>query len=243
MSSEIHFIDLFAGIGGMRLGLENACKSFNIKSRCVFTSEIKPHAIETYKDNFNESNIYGNISQISTSDIPDFDILLAGFPCQPFSTAGTKNNPISFDVFPSNNLFLKDILQSNQPTLDTPFVKKILSLYSINELHGKAIKDKRGGDNNIHSWDLEIKGEVSQEQKDLLNKLLKERRKKIWAAKKGIVWMDGMPLTLEEILTFFSPNNLFQCYDVQEMLDDLVAKGYLKFEHPKDLVEIVNEYY
>ena len=323
MSSEIHFIDLFAGIGGMRLGLENACKSFNIKSRCVFTSEIKPHAIETYKDNFNESNIYGNISQISTSDIPDFDILLAGFPCQPFSTAGTrqgfldtrgtlffeiekilqtkqpfgfllenvdnlvkhdqgrtfktiiykleqlnyqvawkvlnakdfsipqdrkriyiagtKNNPISFDVFPSNNLFLKDILQSNQPTLDTPFVKKILSLYSINELHGKAIKDKRGGDNNIHSWDLEIKGEVSQEQKDLLNKLLKERRKKIWAAKKGIVWMDGMPLTLEEILTFFSPNNLFQCYDVQEMLDDLVAKGYLKFEHPKDLVEIVNK--
>ncbi|MDJ0534440.1 MAG: DNA (cytosine-5-)-methyltransferase [Xenococcaceae cyanobacterium MO_207.B15] len=323
MSIEIRFIDLFAGIGGMRLGLENACQKFNIKPNCVLTSEIKPHAIETYQYNFKESNIYGDLSQISSSEIPDFDILLAGFPCQPFSTAGTrqgfldtrgtlffeierileekkpfgfllenvdnlvkhdrgrtfktiiykleqldykvtwkvlnakdfripqdrkriyiagtKNNSISLEVFPSNNLLLKDILQSNQPTLDTPFVKKILSLYSVNELHGKAIKDKRGGDNNIHSWDLEIKGEVSQQQKELLNKLLKERRKKIWAAKKGIVWMDGMPLTIEEILTFFSPNNLFKSYDVREMLDDLVRKGYLKFEYPKDLVETVNK--
>ncbi len=87
---EIKFIDLFAGIGGMRLGLENAIHRFNFQSNCVFTSEIKQHAIKVYQDNFRENYIHGDISQISSLQIPDFDILLAGFPCQPFSTAGTR---------------------------------------------------------------------------------------------------------------------------------------------------------
>ncbi|MFM5898219.1 MAG: DNA (cytosine-5-)-methyltransferase, partial [Dolichospermum sp.] len=90
MSTTIKFIDLFAGIGGMRLGLEQSCKSLGINSKCVFTSEIKDTAIKIYKENFFEDKIWGDITKISSQCIPDFDILLAGFPCQPFSSAGTR---------------------------------------------------------------------------------------------------------------------------------------------------------
>ena len=86
----IRYIDLFAGIGGIRLGLEQALKELNVQGECVMTSEIKPSAIETYKENFNNAEIVGDITQIPSSSIPDFDILLAGFPCQPFSAAGKQ---------------------------------------------------------------------------------------------------------------------------------------------------------
>ncbi|MBD2364144.1 DNA (cytosine-5-)-methyltransferase [Anabaena minutissima FACHB-250] len=90
MSTTIKFIDLFAGIGGMRLGLEQACKTLGIQSECVFTSEIKPTAVKVYHENFSGNNLWGDITEIYSHQIPDFDILLAGFPCQPFSSAGTK---------------------------------------------------------------------------------------------------------------------------------------------------------
>lgn len=83
----IKIIDLFAGIGGIRKGFELA---FGGNVECVFTSEIDKHAIETYKANYGDENIHGDITQIDPSNIPDHDILLAGFPCQPFSQAGLK---------------------------------------------------------------------------------------------------------------------------------------------------------
>lgn len=80
---KITFIDLFAGLGGFRIGFEkNGCK-------CVFSSEIDKHAIESYKNNFGEIPS-GDITKIFSKDIPDFDILCAGFPCQPFSIAGYR---------------------------------------------------------------------------------------------------------------------------------------------------------
>jgi DNA (cytosine-5)-methyltransferase 1 len=79
-------IDLFAGIGGIRLGIEQVFSD----AKCVFTSEIDKYAIETYKANFGLEHIHGDITQIPISEIPDHDILLAGFPCQPFSQAGLK---------------------------------------------------------------------------------------------------------------------------------------------------------
>ena len=79
----VKFIDLFAGIGGIRLGFQNAFKD----SVCVFASEIDKFAIKTYEANYNHTPS-GDITKINTDDIPDFDVLLAGFPCQPFSQAG-----------------------------------------------------------------------------------------------------------------------------------------------------------
>lgn len=83
----VRIIDLFAGIGGIRLGFEQAGGK-NIK--CVFSSEWNKYAVQTYKANFGEEAVAGDITDISAKDIPDHDILLAGFPCQPFSQAGLK---------------------------------------------------------------------------------------------------------------------------------------------------------
>ncbi len=136
---------------------------------------------------------------------------------------------------------LKDILEKGKPTMDTNFTRKLLSIFTLEELYGKSIKDKRGGENNIHSWDIGIKGECSEAQIKLLNRLFKERRKKQWAAEIGIDWMDGMPLTLSQIQSFHPVNNLFEQVNLEEMLDDLAQKGYIKFEHPKKLVTEATE--
>lgn len=82
----VKIVDLFAGIGGIRLGVEQAFGSID----CVFTSEIDKYAVTTYKANFKDSHIFGDIKQIDKNDVPDHDVLLAGFPCQPFSQAGLK---------------------------------------------------------------------------------------------------------------------------------------------------------
>ncbi|MGL4942472.1 MAG: DNA (cytosine-5-)-methyltransferase [Thermoguttaceae bacterium] len=78
-----HFIDLFAGIGGMRIAFEN------VGGNCVFSSEWDKSACETYRANFGDTP-HGDITKIPTSDIPSHDILLAGFPCQPFSIIGKR---------------------------------------------------------------------------------------------------------------------------------------------------------
>ncbi|MCL1881398.1 MAG: DNA (cytosine-5-)-methyltransferase [Oscillospiraceae bacterium] len=84
----VTFIDLFAGIGGIRLGFE-AC--FDENSQTVFASEIDINAQKTYKMNFSTPlEISGDISLINENDIPPFDICLAGFPCQAFSFAGNR---------------------------------------------------------------------------------------------------------------------------------------------------------
>lgn len=315
-SKKIKFIDLFAGIGGIRKGFELACKKNGIASECVFTSEIKPYAVSVLMQNHPEEKVFGDITKIEASEIPDFDILLGGFPCQAFSAAGkrrgfmdtrgtlffeverilkekqpkgfvlenveglvnhdrenksdrigrslstilshlenldykvswkvlnanefgvpqerkriyivgTKNTNPTLENFIPVHKNLESILQHGEPVSDSPFVKLLLSHFKVSELLGKAIKDKRGGAENIHSWDIEYKGTVSPEQKEVLNLLLKERRKKKWAEEFGIDWMDGMPLTIEQIKTFYDKPNL------EEMLEDLVQKKYLVKEHPK----------
>ena len=321
--NKIRFIDLFAGIGGMRLGFEQTAKSLGIATECVLTSEIKPHAVAVLKQNYPTEVISGDITKIPTSEIPDFDFLLGGFPCQSFSAAGKRlgfmdtrgtmffeiekilktKKPFGFilenveglinhdkedkkaeigrtlttiiehleelgykvnwKLFNSKNFglaqerkrvyivgtktetpFLEDfkvhttnlksVIEKGKPTIKSKFTELLLSHYSIDKLHGKSIKDKRGGENNIHSWDIELKGKVSDEQKKLLNQLFKERRKKQWAEEYSIDWMDGMPLTLKQISTFYNHENL------EEMLESLVKKGYLKKEHPKRLVKETN---
>ena len=88
MKNTYKSIDLFAGIGGIRLGFDEAFKS-SIKT--VFASEWEPYAQKTYKANFNDKfDIQGDITKIDEKDIPSFDICLAGFPCQAFSYAGKQ---------------------------------------------------------------------------------------------------------------------------------------------------------
>ena len=308
-NTTINFIDLFAGLGGTRVGFEMACALLNIKPKCVFTSEIKKHAIDIYKDRFKENYIHGDITKINPSAIPDFNYLLAGFPCQPFSSAGRRKgfldkrgglfftiknilkekNPQGFLLENVDGLVahnkgetLKIILSNLQmlgynvswkildasnfgvpqkrrrvyivgnknfkPNLEgfeniavkagsyiekdaevkkTNFTKILTSKFKTEELYGKSIKDKRGGKNNIHSWDLEIKGKVNQRQKHLLELILKKRRYKKWAKLKAIDWMDGMPLTIDEIKTFYKDSYL------QDDLNYLTNAGYLRLEHPK----------
>jgi DNA (cytosine-5)-methyltransferase 1 len=122
---------------------------------------------------------------------------------------------------------LSDIIEHSIPAKETEFTKKLLKHYDIKDVIGKKIKDKRGGADNIHSWSFALKGEVSANQKELLGLLLKQRRNKKWAEIYDIDWMDGMPLTVEMISTFYNDINL------ENILDDLVAKGYLAYEHPK----------
>ncbi len=312
----VKFIDLFAGIGGIRKGFEMSCIEHHYIPSCVFTSEIKETALKVLKQNHPNEIIHGDITKIEAKDIPDFDFLLAGFPCQAFSAAGKRlgfldtrgtlffeverilkeKKPFGFVLenveglvnhdkeFPKDRIgrtlktilehlknlgyyvswkvlnakqfgvsqerkriyivgskitepnlhyfaqsysLLEDVLESNLPVVNSKFTQLLLSHFQIEDLCGKAIKDKRGGKNNIHSWDLDYKGKITDKQKQLLNKIMTERRKKKWAEEYGIEWMDGMPLTLEMIKSFFEDN------DLEYMLEDLVKKKYMKKEHPK----------
>ena len=316
MNETIKFVDLFAGIGGIRKGFELACADRDIKTECVFTSEIKPYAIKVLKQNHPNETITGDITQVDATKIPDFDFLLGGFPCQAFSAAGkrlgfedtrgtlffdverimkekrpygfvlenveglvnhdkenpkdkigrtlttilehlealgykvswrvlnakyfgipqerkriyivgTKKEKPNLEKFHRLDCSLADVLETGIPTMDSKFTRLLLKHYSVEELFGKAIKDKRGGNNNIHSWDIELKGSVSKEQRKLLNTMMTERRKKKWAEEYGIDWMDGMPLTIDMIRSFCDFPNL------EEMLEDLVSKKYLRKEYPK----------
>lgn len=309
MSNKIRFIDLCCGIGGFRLGLDNN------RFQCVYSADIKVDAIKTYNANFNEQHKSTDIYDIH--ELPPFDMLCAGFPCQPFSSAGLKkgfrdkrggmifkilelcesydpeyvllenvsnllthekglsikkivdefgklNYHVSYrklcssnfglaqkrervyilccrskkldlnKILPTNkNIVFRDVIDFSdfETNINQKFCDLLLERHKSNSIYGQKIGDKRGGKNNIHSWDLGVHGFVSNDEKDLLNAILTERRKKQWAQKKNIVWMDGMPLTKDEISTFYDSIHL------STMLDNLTDMGYLKLEHPKDLID------
>lgn len=86
-NEKLRFIDLFCGVGGFRIAFEEACEESEIQAECVFSSDIDKYAQESYEVNFGERPA-GDITKIDENDIPDHDILFAGFPCQPFSIIG-----------------------------------------------------------------------------------------------------------------------------------------------------------
>lgn len=115
---SFNFIDLFAGIGGMRLGFEA------VGGKCVFTSEWNTYAQQTYLANFDceDHEVAGDITKIQAEEIPPHDVLLAGFPCQPFSIAGVSkknalNRPHGFLDETQGTLFfdLARIIQYHRP--------------------------------------------------------------------------------------------------------------------------------
>jgi DNA (cytosine-5)-methyltransferase 1 len=114
------FIDLFAGIGGIRLAFEsNDCS-------CVFSSEWDPFSQKTYLENFGELP-HGDITEIEPVDVPDHDILTGGFPCQPFSTIGKRQG---FKHPTQGTLFydIVEILREKKPS--SFLLENVKGLYS-----------------------------------------------------------------------------------------------------------------
>jgi DNA (cytosine-5)-methyltransferase 1 len=97
---DFKFVDLFAGIGGMRLAFEKA------GGECVFSSEWDKHSQKTYEANFGETP-HGDITLIPENEIPKFDVLVAGFPCQPFSSIGLRQG---FD-HPTQGTLFHDVVR------------------------------------------------------------------------------------------------------------------------------------
>lgn len=313
---NINYIDLFSGIGGFRVAIEDfAISNKKYNFNCVLSADIKPDAIDTYNINFNENNKAIDINLLEPSDIKQFDLLCAGFPCNPFSSAGYKrgfgdkkgkfifkildickyhkpsivilenvynlitlkkgeyitkiinmfenigyyinykklnskdfgcpqsrervyiicslNEKISFDnIKYHKHSYIKDIINYSlkKSNISSTFADKLIKIHKKKSLYGCKINDKRGGEKNIHSWDIGYNGNISIEESKLMNKIMLERRKKHWAKKKEIVWMDGMPLTYDEINTFYKHSQL------KDMLDNLVNLKYLRLEKCKDLI-------
>jgi len=316
----LRYIDLFAGMGGNRIALEQALQELGFKGECVLTSEIKPYAVEVYKANFGSEEVQGDITQIHEDSIPDFDIMLASTPCQPFSAAGSKRGfedtrgtlffdvarilrakkpkyffienveglvqhgmtasdrkqgkeigptleiilnvlkelgykvtwkvlqasdfgvaqirrriyivgrrekEIDLDNFIKREVNFGEIQERGLPTINSSFTRAVSNYLKENNLswehlYDKAIRDKRGSNNNIHSWTLGLRGVVNKKQHDFLEQLVTERRKKEYSQAKGYPIKDGLGLTKQEIETF-SDISVIE-------LEDLVSKKYLKKE-------------
>lgn len=126
------FIDLFAGIGGIRIAFEHA------GAECVFSSEWNKYAQQTYEKNFGETPV-GDIREVQASDIPDFDILCAGFPCQPFSIAGVSkklslHKPHGFEDKTQGTLFYEILRILNERKPAAFFLENVKNL----ERHDKG---------------------------------------------------------------------------------------------------------
>ena len=316
---EIKYIDLCSGIGGFRIALKSID---NINSKCVLSADIKQDAIDTYNLNFNENSEATDIYTLKNEDITPFDLLCAGFPCQPFSSAGwkggfsdkrggmifkiidickyheprfvvlenvhnlmtlekgncikkirqlfedigyivcykklnssnfgcaqsrervyivcTKDATFNFeDIKYKPKVTLNSVIDyaNKETTIDPAFSKKILQLHKESPIFGCKITDKRGGRTNIHSWDIGFNGTLNKDEKELMHKVMLNRRKQHWAGKKNIAGgYDGIPLTYEDITTFYKHDNL------KNMLDKLVVMKYLRLEKPKDLVNGKRKY-
>lgn len=312
-SSKLRFVDLFCGLGGTRLGMEQACKELGIKSECVLSSDKKKTAQIAYGHNFGET-IEGDICKIDETKIPDFDVLLGGFPCQAFSRAGMRrgfndtrgtmffeverilrektpkyvllenvpellthdkgntfrvirenleklgykvsarvlkgsdfglaqtrqrtfvtavlaDKPVDMEAIETDahsHVAMGDIMERGLPLLDDDYTKALLSGRKAEDLAGYIITDKRRGDKTLHSWDISMHGEISEEERHVLETILSEQRKRCWAEELGIRWRDGIPMNKDQIsrATHMTANEL------EPLLDDLTEKGYLIPRHP-----------
>jgi DNA (cytosine-5)-methyltransferase 1 len=317
---KFRIVDLFAGIGGLRSGVIQSLQASGYIPEVVFTSEIKKHAISVLAMNHPGEQISGDITQVNEEDVPDHDILLAGFPCQAFSFAGTRKgfadttkgtlffdvarilkhkNPKYFILENVEGLLFHDpdpekpsrgygrtfntileTLQSLDYNIDwallsaeefgVPQVRKrvfivgakdsspnlsealktpskplssilesgvtepdakvrnfsdlLTTRYSPDYLEGKGLRDKRGGVNNLHSWNFEYKGATTEAEKNLMEEFLIQTRRRKWAELKGKPKIECVPLTADDIKTFASQSST---QSLEEMLTNLSSSRYL----------------
>lgn len=321
MTRTYRIVDLFAGIGGLRNGVVDAIEAHGDTAKVVFTSEIKKTAIATLKANHPNEKIDGDITKVSEKDVPFHDILLAGFPCQAFSYAGTRKgfgdstrgtlffdvarilqarkpdyfilenveglithdfDPIAKKAGQAHGRTLATILDTlrnigykvewnlldasdfgvpqarkrvfiigsldTSPKFPAPspkkapvslvlekghketdkkvidFTKILLKTYSLDHLKGKIIRDKRGGANNLHSWNFNYRGVTTAAEREMMELIGTHSRRISWAAIKGVPLREGLPLNAADIATFYTPP---KNATIAAMLTRLTTMGYL----------------
>lgn len=305
MTAPIRFVDLFCGTGGIRLGFERACAALGLsRPECVFSADVNPDVCKTYEENFGV-NPMGDVRK--TTNLPSFDVLLAGFPCQAFSYAGKQlgfedaRGTLFFEVAriidesrpslvflenvaglvshdkgrtfkvilnslqglgyhvawkvldaaehgvpqarkriyivafrdrevnpfaslaASKPVTVGEILESDpDPSLvcSESFTAAVQNHFNgdLSRVEGCRFADKRGGERNIHSWDLGLRGECSEAEKKFMVELLKNRRRAVFRqGRPG----DDQKLTRAQIATFHQDS------DLDSLLASLLKKGYL----------------
>ena len=154
LMKKITSIDLFAGVGGMRISLSKALKKMGFEDECKLYSEINRYSQQTYEENFPPTRLIKDIKSVKEKDIedviPDHDILLAGFPCQPFSRAGiSKRNNLNrahgFDDKDQGDLFFNilDILNIKKPKAFILENVQNLKTYQNGEILDQMLKKLR----------------------------------------------------------------------------------------------------
>ncbi len=151
---KITSIDLFAGVGGMRISLSKALRKLGYIDECKLYSEINSYSQQTYNENFPETKLIEDIKSVDKKDInemiPDHDILLAGFPCQPFSRAGISKRKnlkraYGFEDKDQGDLFFNilDILNTKKPRAFVLENVQNLKNYQGGKLLNKILKELR----------------------------------------------------------------------------------------------------
>lgn len=170
------FIDLFAGIGGFRIALSA------IGGRCVFTSEWDRHSQATYRAWFGEQP-HGDINSIAPADIPDHEVLAAGFPCQPFSLAGvSKRNSLGqrhgFACRRQGNLFFRicDIAAAKRPNILLLENVKHLRRHDSGRTWGVICRELEGLEYDVHSEVIDARSWVPQHRERLFMVCFDRRR-------------------------------------------------------------------
>lgn len=210
------FIDLFAGLGGFHLALKK------LGYECVFASELREDLRKLYAINYPGTRIEGDITKISPKDIPDHDILCAGFPCQPFSQAGFR---MGFDDEKRGNMFyyIRDILHEKAP--------RFLLLENVANLEGH---------DNGHTWKT-IERELHDVGYEIDKKVLSPHQFGIPQHRKRI-YIVGVRKDIGNLEGFEFPIPTNKPCDIHDIIDENESEYIPLKEETRQYIEIWNEF-